>query len=147
MATGQDDQGSDPGRSPRPSEPPPPPPPPRPNHDDLPAPDPSLSELPPPAHDDGPPVNDDAWQRAITAALVLTIVRASLLIAFLGPPTAYGLGALVGESAIEFGLGAVVSALLARNSRRRWGWGRHLLVVFAVALVLAFVLAAGRIQP
>lgn len=145
MATGQDDQDSDPGRSPRPSEPPPPPP--RPSHGDLPPPDPSLSELPPPAHADGPPVNDDAWQRAITTALILTIVRASLLIALLGPPSAYGLGALIGESVVEFGLGAVVSAQLARNSRRRWGWGRHLLVVFAVALVLAFVLAAGRMQP
>lgn len=115
------------------TEPPPPPPPPA-----------ALPVPPPPA---AAPSNDGRhWLRATISGAFWFILLLGTVFALLGPPsTSYALGVAVGSLLFPVALGVGASGLMARSSKRTWGWSRHLATTLVIAIGVSVVSSAGRL--
>jgi hypothetical protein len=80
--------------------------------------------------------------------MAVFVVTAGMMVVLftLGPPSsAEGVGRVLADFALPAVLAAVITAFIARASKRSWGWWRYLLVVAAISLALfAFFGVASR---
>ena len=92
-----------------------------------------------------PRANPHPWAESFAVAGIAWGVALIALFAFVGPPASpRGAGYAAGRALAPFLIGAVITALIARSSRKVWRWWRYVLFVFMFAVVVSFLGNAGR---
>lgn len=86
--------------------------------------------------------NPDAWKRTGLVALGLFVIFGALAAALSEINRAEAAGRVFGGALVAF----VITALFAWNSRARWGWGRYVVVLLPIYLVLALLSQVGSIR-
>lgn len=88
--------------------------------------------------------NAHPFRRSFAVAAVAIVAALIALVATLGSPESpEGLGYALGRLSVPLLIGAAVTGLIARSSRRTWPLWRYVLWVLGLALLLMFFSALG----